>query len=100
MKFPLRLLTPTPNHVCRLKVFVWAQTSFTTVVCQAFWSPLFQGFFNFFKWLSLFIKKIEQSISIVAVYVDDIIIIGNYPSEFEAIKLFLNTEFMIKGLGE
>jgi Reverse transcriptase (RNA-dependent DNA polymerase) len=49
---------------------------------------------------SLFIKYNENGITIVLVYVDDIIITGNSQSEIDAIKSCLKQKFDIKDLGK
>lgn len=48
---------------------------------------------------SLFFKKLGDLISIVAVYVDDIVLTGNSPEELSQLKVFLDSEFKIKNLG-
>ena len=49
---------------------------------------------------SLIFKKSADFISIVTVYVDDILLTGNNEAELQALKLFLDKEFQIKYLGE
>ncbi|XP_070049348.1 uncharacterized mitochondrial protein AtMg00810-like [Nicotiana tomentosiformis] len=48
---------------------------------------------------SLFYKKAEGSIVFVAVYVDDVLIIGTHLQEIESLKDFLHNTFKIKDLG-
>ena len=49
----------------------------------------------------MFYKRgIEGRITILIVYVDDIVITGNDEEEIQNLKLFLATEFEIKELGE
>lgn len=48
---------------------------------------------------SLFFKRTGNLTSIVAVYVDDILISGNDSQEISALKSFLSTEFKVKDLG-
>lgn len=48
---------------------------------------------------SLFIKKYDQHITIIAVYVDDIIITGSDIQAINALKSHLDTAFSIKDLG-
>jgi len=49
---------------------------------------------------SLFLKQSGNSIALVAVYVDDIIITGNHFADIKAFKTFLDEKFRIKDLGE
>lgn len=49
---------------------------------------------------SLFIKKTPTSLTIVVVYVDDIIISGNHLPSIQSIKSHLHTIFSIKDLGK
>ena len=49
---------------------------------------------------SLFYKQQGQSIVLLTVYVDDIVVTGNNSSEIAALKAFLNDKFKIKDLGE
>ena len=48
---------------------------------------------------SLFIKKDSIHIIIIAIYVDDMLVTGNNPSEITNIKLHLDSTFCIKDLG-
>lgn len=48
---------------------------------------------------SLFIKRVDTDITIMVVYVDDILITGNNPSTITSLKEHLNTVFSIKDLG-
>nr|KAJ0193879.1 hypothetical protein LSAT_V11C800413930 [Lactuca sativa] len=49
---------------------------------------------------SLFVKVSKNTIVILLVYVDDIIIIGNCKVELENVKNFLKSQFLIKDLGK
>jgi len=49
---------------------------------------------------SLFTRKTKNSLSILLVYVDDIILAGDSLQEIERNKYFLNYSFNIKDLGE
>jgi len=49
---------------------------------------------------SLFIKKTAISFTVLLVYVDDVIIVGDSLSEFQNIKVTLHSSFKIKDLGQ
>lgn len=49
---------------------------------------------------SLFYKHFGSSISLIAIYVDDIILTRNNPEELLILKDFLHKEFHIKDLGD
>jgi len=49
---------------------------------------------------SLFLKKTDQSFTVLPVYVDDIILTGDSLSEFHHIKSILDDLFKIKDLGQ
>ncbi|XP_016537480.2 uncharacterized protein LOC107838794 isoform X1 [Capsicum annuum] len=99
MKFPTGITPPSPNHVCLLKKSIYGlkQTS------RQWYSRLtttfnFKGFSHFLNDYSLFFKKSNNSISIVAVYVDEILLTENDEAELPALKIFLDAEFKIKDL--
>ncbi|KAK9913516.1 hypothetical protein M0R45_037329 [Rubus argutus] len=49
---------------------------------------------------SLFVRKNGTSLTILLIYVDDILIIGNNMESINALKQFLHTRFRIKDLGD
>lgn len=69
------------------------------MVCKVSSSLNFKGFSSSMNDYSLFFKKLGDLISIVAVYVDDIVLTGNSPEELSQLKVFLDSEFKIKNLG-
>ena len=60
---------------------------------------LHQGFVQSKQDYSLFIKKRGSDITIVAVYVDDILVTGTNPNDIQTLKAHLDTIFSIKDLG-
>lgn len=58
-----------------------------------------QGFTQSKNDYSLFLKNLNSHLTIVAVYVDDIIVTGSNSSEIDNLKSFLHQEFTIKDLG-
>lgn len=49
---------------------------------------------------NLFLKQTNDSITLVSVYVDDIIITGNDPLSITSLKIYLHDTFSIKDLGK
>lgn len=47
-----------------------------------------------------YVKKEENKIFIIAMYVDDLLILGNYNGKQKKLKKFLNQFFEMKDLGE
>lgn len=48
---------------------------------------------------SLFIKTSHDSITLILIYVDDLLIAGNDPTEIQSTKAFLNSQFHMKDMG-
>ena len=47
----------------------------------------------------LFIKQKPGKVTVLIAYVDDMVVIGNYPSEITTLQRQLATEFELKDLG-
>ncbi|KAF3640001.1 hypothetical protein FXO38_22346 [Capsicum annuum] len=100
MKFSAIMVYPSPNLVCRHKKSLYGLRQ----ASQQWFARLsvalhFKGFHSSLNDYTLFYKKFEDLITIIVVYVDDIIITGSDFSTITRLKEFLNAEFKIKDLG-
>lgn len=93
-------LSHSPGMVCKLRKSLYglkqASRQWFAKLTLALTS---QGFCQSKLDYSLFIHKAHGSITVVAIYVDDIIITGNDPQFISSIKSHLHHEFSIKDLG-
>lgn len=89
-----------PNQVCRLKKSLYglkqASREWFSKLLQEL---VFQGYEQSKNDYSLFIKHNGSLMTIVAVYVDDIIVTGDDLQETESLKAHLDKVFSIKDLG-
>lgn len=100
MKFPAGLTPPSQNHVCLLKKSIYGlKQAFRQWYAKLISALNFKDFSHSLNHYSFFFKKFGTFISIVAVYVDDILLTGNNEAELLSLKLFLDQEFKIKDLG-
>lgn len=91
---------PNPNHlVCRLKKSIYGLKQSSRQWFHKLTSALqSRGYSQSKNDYSLFTKKRSGFITILAVYVDDLLITGSDFSEIEKLKNFLHTTFSIKDL--
>lgn len=100
MKFLAGLCPPHPNHICLLRKSLFGLKQASQQWYARFAGALnFKGYTTLLNDYSLFFKKDKHIISIIAVYVDAILINGDNLPEITAIKTFLHTKFEVKSLG-
>lgn len=99
MKMP-ECIPNLANKVCRLQVSLYGlkQTSRQWHAKLADFLKT-QGYTQSKNDYSLFLKQSAQHLTIVVVYVDDILLIGSDPTTIQDLKQSLNTAFGIKDLG-
>lgn len=99
MKVPQGIPNPD-NKVCRLRKSLYGLKQAS---CQWFHKLSIalqhQGFIQSKNDYSLFLKKTSQHLTIVAVYVDDMLVTGSDPLDIVNLKKYLHQAFTIKGLG-
>ena len=101
MKAPPGLEIPSSIAVCKLQKSLYglkqASRQWYAKLSDTLRTLGFQHSRNDY---SLFYKLKDNTIVLLAVYVDDIVITGNDPEEINKLKVFLDDTFKIKGLGE
>lgn len=100
MKFPPGVTSTSPNHVCLLKQSIYGLKQASRHWYSKLTKALnFKGYSHSLNEYSLFFKKTDINISIVAVYIDDILLTGNDAAELQDLKSFFDAEFKIEDLG-
>lgn len=88
-----------PNQVCRLNKSIYGLKQASREWNETLVDELLhQGFCQSKLDYSLFTCKDVQDITIVAVYVDDILVIGTNSTKIESLKQHLHSQFGIKDL--
>ena len=89
------------NKVCKLKKSLYGLKQAPRQWNQKLSEALFEaGFEQSKNDHSLFIKKKDNTVLFLLVYVDDLVITGNCENEIDHFKTFLKNKFKIKDLGE
>ena len=100
MTLPPGFTSPRPNQCCKLlKSLYGLRQSSRMWYDKLSHLLLSHGYQQTSSDYSLFVKFIGDQISILLVYVDDIVLTGNSISELAAIKSILHQHFRIKDLG-
>lgn len=96
---PFGFQTSQPNQVCKLQKSLYGlkQASRQWFV-KLSTALLSLGYIQSSSDHSLFIKNVTSNITIILVYVDDIILAGTSKLEITSVKSFLNDQFKIKDL--
>lgn len=90
----------TPNHVCRLHKALYGLKQAPRAWYSTFSAFLLHhGFVNSHCDSSLFIHKTSSVITILLVYVDDIILTGNSSAHIQQLISHMHSTFSMKELG-
>ena len=101
MTLPPGVSSPKPNQVCKLMKSLYGLKQASRKWFEKLTSILLQHhFIQAPSDHSLFIKKTASSFTLLVVYVDDIILVGDSLTEFDHIKSILHNSFKIKNLAQ
>lgn len=99
MQLPLGLAASTPNQVCRLHKSIYGLKQSSRQWFASLYTFLLSlGYYNSKSDSSLFVKHSSHAITVLLIYVDNLIIAGNDLSEIFTIKYALHDRFHIKDL--
>ncbi|XP_023772322.1 uncharacterized protein LOC111920980 [Lactuca sativa] len=100
MSLPPGYYSSNDTRVCKLIKSLYGLKQAPRKWNEKLCASLFMfGFKQSISDYSLFIRKVEGSITVLLVYVDDIILTGNSEVELKKVKSFMNSQFLIKDLG-
>nr|KAJ0196275.1 hypothetical protein LSAT_V11C700361250 [Lactuca sativa] len=100
MSLPPGYYSSNDTRVCKLTKSLYGLKQAPRKWNEKLCASLFMfGFRQSVSDYSLFIWKVEGSITVLLVYVDDIILTGNSEIELQKVKSFMNSQFLIKDLG-
>jgi len=101
MQLPLGIKASKPNQVCKLVKSLYGLKQANRKWYERLTTLLLaQGYKHANSDHSLFTKSSSDTFTIILVYVDDIILVGNSMSEFTTNKSILHAYFKIKDLGQ
>ena len=101
MRLPPGFPGSKPGQVCRLKKSLYGLKQSPRAWFDRFTKVLKnQGYTQGQSDHTMFVKHQKGKITVIVVYVDDIVLTGDDTNEIENIKRALNSEFQVKDLGE
>ena len=101
MTLPPGFSCSNPHMVCKLQKSIYGLKQASRQWFAKLSSSLLScGYTQSLSDYSLFIRKQDDSFTVLLVYVDDIIVAGNDSHEISRIKTFLDESFKIKDLGK
>lgn len=90
-----------PNHVCKLRKAIYDLKQAPKAWFESLQSTLLKwGFYNTKGDTSLFIHLTKNTILIIIIYVDDILVTGGCEDELQKFTRKLNNTFSLKDLGD
>lgn len=100
MRAPPGLQVPSQSHICKLRKSLYGLKQASRQWYEKLSIALkSRGFSHSLNDNSLFLNNVDNSIVIIAVYVDDILVTGDNEQEIHFLKEFLDDQFRIKDLG-
>lgn len=100
MRVPQGFQTTHKNRVCKLQKSLYGlKQASMQWNCKLISFPTSLRFVQSKLDYSLMVKPSGAALTIILIYVDDIVLIGNDPNEIQSVKSALDKEFKIKDLG-